>query len=160
MQLEAQSGHSRIFKASRYWTSNVWGAALAGFGVAILLSVMMGIVLWHTHAWQVILWVVGIYFVITAALLYIFPGNGIAAYPYAVEIEEGKGLRLYAPWKKIYLPIEDVRDVRWSFFGQAFVVRLNRRHRVLRRFIIHRFFGSEGESLADAIQEEIRRRAS
>ncbi len=159
-ELELESDQSRIFKASQYWSSNVWGAALAGFGAAILMSVMIGIVFWNTQALKVVLFLAALALVLVISLLCLFPGNWIAAFPYAVAVEEGKGLRLYAPFKKIYVPIGDLRDVRRSVLQQGFVVRLKRRHRLLTSFVIHWFFGSQAEPLAHAIQEEIRRHTS
>ena len=87
-------------------------------------------------------------------------GNLIAAYPYEVSLEEGKGLELHAPLKKIYIPIEDLRDVRKSSIQAGYAVRLRRRHRLLTSFLIPSFFGDQAEPLVDAIQEEIRRNTS
>lgn len=147
----------RIFKAGQFWSSNVFGAALGGAGAGILMFTVMCIAVWEKPTSGNILFAAGLVLVLIISILCFLPGNWIAAFPYAVELEDGKGLVLYAPLKKIYIPIEDVRDVRSSFFQQGYVVRLKRRHRLLTSFVINRFFGDQAELLARAIQEEIRR---
>lgn len=39
----------RIFKASRVWESNVWGATVAGIGGGLLISVVAGILLFDSE---------------------------------------------------------------------------------------------------------------
>ena len=67
--------------------------------------------------------------------------------------------RLHAAFKQIYIPISDVVDVRKSLFG-GYAVRFKRPHGLLNGFVIHRLFGDQAEPLANAIREEIRRRAN
>jgi hypothetical protein len=160
--MEERSSESvpRIFKAGQFWSSNVFGAALVGAGAGILMLVVMCIAVWLKPAPENILFAAALVLVLVISVLCFLPGNWIAAFPYAVALEDGKGLVLYAPLKKVYIPIEDVRDVRRSFLQQGYVVRLKRRHRLLTSFVIHRFFGGQAEPLASAIQEEIRLHAS
>ena len=160
MQELGSESAPRIFKAGQFWSSNVFAAALGGAGGAILMLVMMCIVVWLKPVRENILFAVALVSVLIISILCFFPGNRIAAFPYAVAVHEGKGLELYAPLKKLYIPIEDVRDIRESFIQQGFVVHLTRRHRLLTSFVIHRFFGDQAEPLARAIQEEIRRNAA
>lgn len=150
----------RVFKAGQFWSSNVSGAALGAAGAVILISLTMGIVVWMNPNRQNILFAATLALILVASLLCFLPGNMGAVYPYAVTVQEGRGLQLQAPLKKLYIPIEDVRDVRKSFIGQGYVVRLKRRHRLLTSFVIHWFFGDQAEPLANAIREEIRRRVS
>jgi hypothetical protein len=90
------------------------------------------------------------------------PRPEIAAVPIAVDLEEGKGLLLHAPRKRLYIPLEEVQAVRDSTVGQAFrqgiVVKLNKRHGLMKSFVIHVAFGEQGSKLARAIQEEILQR--
>lgn len=159
-ELTPEGAPQHVFKAGQFWSSNVSGAALGGAGGVILMSVMMGIVVWMNPNRQNILFAATLMLVLVVSVLCFLPGNMGAVYPYAVAVQEGRGLQLYDPLKKLYIPIEDVRDVRKSFLGQGYVVRLKRRHRLLTSFVIHWFFGDQAEPLANAIQEEIRRRAS
>jgi hypothetical protein len=150
----------RIFKASRYWESNVWGATVAGIGMGILMTVVAGIMLWEEQTLDAL--PVVLILTIVASLLAMFPGNLIAAVPVAVELEEGKGLRLIAPLKKLYIPIDQVNEVRdstfWQIFQEGIVVKLNTRHGLMKSFAIHWAFGDQGRQLARAIQQEISRR--
>jgi hypothetical protein len=152
----------RIFKASRVWESNVWGATVAGIGGGLLISVVAGILLFDseglsgTRAGAVLI------LTMAACFLATFPGNLIAAVPITVDLEEGKGLLLHAPLKKLYIPFEEVQEVRDSTVGQIFqqgiVVKLNKRHGLMKSFVIHVAFGEQGRKLARAIQQEMSRR--
>src|ERR1700680_490050 len=154
----------RIFKASRVWESNVWGATVAGIGGGLVLSIVAGILLFDsagpsgTRAGAVL------FLTMAATFLVMFPGNMIAAVPIAVELVGGKGLRLIAPLKKIYIPFEEVQGVRdstaWQICQQGIVVKLNKRHGLMKSFIIHWAFGAEGRQLARAIEAEIGRIAN
>jgi len=151
----------RIFRAGQLWSSNVFGAALAGGLGGVLMLVVMGIVVSGNPTPNNILFATGLAVVLVLSAICFLPGNWIAAFPYAVAVEEGRGLELYAPLKRLYIPIEDVRDIRKSFLQQGYVIRLRRRHRLLTSFVIPWwFFGDQAEPLAKAIQEEIQRRAS
>jgi hypothetical protein len=151
---------SRLFKAGRYWNSNVFGAALAGGLGAILMLVIACIIAWMNPTPKVILFVLAWASVLLISLMCFVPGNLIAAYPYAVSLEGGKGLELRAPLKRVYIPIGDVRDVRRSYLQPGYTVRLKRRHRLLKGFVIPWFFGDQAEPLANAIREELQRRLS
>jgi hypothetical protein len=149
----------RLFRAGRYWNSNVFGAALAGGLGGVLMLVIMCLMIWLNPAPHVVrfaaAWALGI----AIPVLCLLPGNMIAAYPYAVSVHEGKGLELYAPLKRLYIPIEDIRDVRKTYLQPGYIVSFKRRHRLLKGFLIPWFFGDQAEPLANAIREEIRRLA-
>jgi len=159
-EIKEPVGQYRIFRAGHFWNSNIFGAAVAGAGAGILMLVVMAIVVLGNPTRNNILFATGLAFVLIASAICFVPGNLIAAYPYSVFLEQGKGLELHAPLKKIYIPIEDVRDVRTSFLQPGYVVRLKRCHGLLRSFLIPRYFGDQAEPLADAIREEIRRSVS
>lgn len=150
----------RMFKAGRFWSSNVFGAALGGAGAGVIMLAIMGIIVSANPEPKAVLFAPVVVAILVASVLCLLLGNWIAAFPYAVAIEEGTGLYLYAPLKKLYIPVGDIRDVQQSFFQQGFVVRLNRRHRLLKGFIIHSFFGDQAEPLALAIKDQILRRNS
>jgi hypothetical protein len=157
MQELGSEGAARVFRAGRFWNSNVLGAALAGGLGGVLMLVVMGIVGSGNPTTSNILFAVGLALVLVLSLLCFIPGNLIAAYPYAVSLEEGKGLELCAPVKRVYIPIENVRDVRKSYLHPGYIVRLKRRRRLLKSFLIPWYFGDQAEPLASAIREEIRR---
>jgi hypothetical protein len=157
MQTLGSESTPRVFRAGRFWDFNVFGAAVAGGLGGILGLVMMGLVVWLNPTPHNVLFAAGLALVLTASVLCFLPGNLIAAYPYAVSLEEGKGLELRAPVKRVFIPIEDVRDVRKSYLQPGYVVRLKRRRRLLKSFLIPWYFGDQAEPLANAIREEIRR---
>jgi len=150
----------RIFRAGRFWNSNVFGAALAGGLGGVLMLVVMGIVVSGNPTTHNILFATGLALVLVLSVLCFVPGNLIAAYPYAVSLEQSKGLELHAPLKRLYIPMEEVRDVQKSYLQPGYIVRLKRRHRLLKSFLIPWYFGDQAEPLANAIREEIQRYAS
>lgn len=149
----------RVFKAGRFWNSNVFAAALAGALGGVVMLVVMGIVVSANPTRNNILFASGLALTLLLSVLSFVPGNLIAAYPYAVSIQEGKGLELRAVLRKIYIPLEEVRDVQKSYLQPGYVVHLKRRHGLLKSFLIPWYFGYEAEPLANAIREEIRRRS-
>ena len=149
----------RAFRASRLWTINVCGAALGGILTAAIMAIIAAVVLWESPvvndriigaAWLLI---------ILVSVWGMFRGNWIASAPYAVEIVEGRGLRLQAFLKKVYIPLDDVSDVEDSFLGTRTVVKLRRRHGLLKRFWISRAYGEQGSALLVEIRKEIARRS-
>ncbi len=154
-ELTPKSAPQHIFKAGQFWTSNVFGAAVGGAGAGILMSVVMVIVVSENPTRNNILFATGLVLILVLSALCLLPGNLIAGYPYAVELEEGTGLLVQAPLRKLSIPIQAVQDVRKTFLQPGYVVRLNRRYGLLKSFLIPSYFGEEGEALANAIQKEI-----
>jgi hypothetical protein len=104
----------------------VSGAIVAGVGGGMLISSLGVIGGWRYESpgsasfiWRLLV----------LTVLACFAGNAIARYPYEVVIEKGKGLRVHASFKKLYIPMQDLRDVRFS--GEGPEVRLQRGHRIL-----------------------------
>ena len=163
-EASANGNERRIFNASRAWKSNVWGATVAGIGGSLVLSIVAGILLFYSAGPTGRKAGIVLILTIVGSVLAMFQGNLIAAVPISVELEQGKGLYLCAPLKKLYIPMEDVVEVRdsaaWQFLQQGIVVKLNKRHGLMKSFAIHWAFGSEGRQLARAIEAEISRGAA
>jgi hypothetical protein len=121
--------------------------------VAFLVFGAISIWLTRSLAWLPLVLILGG----IAFPLILLPGNLDAVYPYAVEIEEAKGLHFYAPFKEIYVPIEEVKWVKWSWLWTGWVIRLKKRRQLLTGFIIHIAWGRGGRDLARAIEEELAR---
>ena len=149
----------RVFRAGRYWKSNVCGAVVASIGAVGLFTAVGGILLWQSQGWEERLSGAGMILFAIAVVWALLAGNAAAVYPYAVEIEEGKGFRFYAPFKKFYVPTQEVKRVKWSWLWAGWVVRLKRRRGLLTGFIIHVAWGRQGRELAQAMGEELARRA-
>jgi hypothetical protein len=155
----ANNDGPRIFKASRIWEFNVWGAIVGGIGSGLVMLVVATILVFDSKGPTGRMDGLVLALTIIVTLLAMFPGNLIAATPVAVELESGRGLRVIAPLKKIYIPMEDVQEVRdstsaWTSRQRA-VVKLNKRHGLLKSFAIHWAFVEEGRQLAQAIQREM-----
>ena len=148
---------ARVFRAWHYWESNVCATAVAALGVCALFLVLAGQMVWLTKSisWLPALLILnGI-----GAPLALLLGNLAAFYPFAVEIQQGKALCFYAPFKKIRVPIHDVDRVKWSWLWVGWVVRLKERRGLLKWFIIHAAWGRQGRELARAIEVELGREA-
>ncbi len=150
----------QIYRASGYWRTNISGAVLGGIGSAILLLTVFTIVLWGSDfSRQAVIWFVVICLNLLGTALGFYPGNWVVAYPLAVEVEPTKHIVLIAPWKRLIIPVEEIRDIRNSPLHQGYVVRFHHRHGLLKSFTIHWFFGSEGAALAEAIENIVSRNA-
>jgi hypothetical protein len=146
-------GRAQIFRAGRLWEWNICGAAVAGGGTGVLMLVLTGIVLSGNPTPKNALFAAGVALFVVATIICVLPGNLMATYPYAILVESGNGLELHAPLKKVFVPIADVKDVRIAAAG--FIVRLKRRRRLLKSFIIPVYFGDQAGTLADLIRQEI-----
>lgn len=144
---------TRVFRAPRPWELNVCGAALAGIAGGGFLLVVAGVCIWLSRSlgWFPLLMILNV----AVAVLGIFPGNYFATYPYAVEIEEGKGLWVYAPFTKMYLPLAEIKEAKWSYLRTGWVVKLRKRRGLLSRIVIHVAWGPRGREVARAIEEEL-----
>jgi len=92
---------------------------------------------------------------VVIGLLAYFPGNLAVYWPYAVEVDPGVGLTLFGPFKIVFIPITEVLDVEQSSFTPGYVVLFSKSHGLIKRCIIHRFFGVEREGLVHAIRQAI-----
>ncbi len=149
----------KVFCARRFWKSNVYGAVVAGIGAAVIFTTMGGILLCQSQSREGRLWGAGMILFAITAVWALLAGNAGGVYPYAVEVEEGKGFRFYAPFKKFYIPTQEVKRVKWSWLVAGWVVRLRHRRGLLPCFIIHVAWGQQGRDLVQAIGEELARRA-
>lgn len=142
-----------VFRAPRLWEFNVCGALVAGIGGAVVLCVVAAILIRSARS---VGWLPAFLILdVVAGGLLLFPGNLAAIFPYAAEIVEGEGLWFYAPFKRVYVPLEEIKGVRWSYARTGWVVRLRKRHGLLSRLVIHAAWGSRGRDLASAIEQEL-----
>ncbi len=146
-------GQPQLYSASGYWRTNISGAVLAGIGSTILLLIVFTIVLWGSgFATENMVWFLVLCLVLLGTALAFYPGNLVLTYPFAVEVEPSKQIILIAPWKRLIIPIEELRDIRNSPLHQGYVVRFRHRKVLLKSFVIHWFFGNERTALAEAIE--------
>jgi len=152
-------GRILAYRGSRLWSANIWGATVAGIcgGILMLAVCVIGIVLKPSP--RIVMLLGG--WIVTLGLsgLALFPGNMIASFPYEVVIEKGRGVYVRAPLRNLFIPFEDIEEIRRGVV-ERYVIRLRRRHRLLREIVIHRFYGSQAPLLADAVGEEVRKMAA
>ncbi len=150
---------TRVFMAPLFWERNVCAIPVVVVGVAPLFVTIACILIVAAGTREAWLGAAGLVASVIAGLLIYFPGKYGAYYPYAVEIEAGKGLRFYTPLGRIYVSIEEVDRVKWSWSGAGWIVRLKKSRRLLTGFNIHVAWGREGRELARAIEDELARAA-
>ena len=115
--LEPEMPGIRAFRAPWPWVFNVCGAVIAGIGGVAFFLVYGGILVWSAH--RVELLPVILILNAIAAVAALFPGNFVAAFPYGVGIEEGKGVRLYAPFTEMFIPFNTINRSSGPIFGPA-----------------------------------------
>jgi len=149
----------QTFEAPRAWQSNVWAAAVAGICGSFVILIVAGILAFDSAGPSGQRAGVALALLAAGALAAAFPGNVIAGLPYKVELQPGTGLWLYAPLRKLFIPMAEVKEIRQSALSQllqeGIIVKLNRRHGLLKSFTIHWAFGQEGKRLAEAINDQI-----
>ena len=150
---------ARVYRGSRYWDFNVHGAVVAGLGGAILMVVIGIIMFWVAAArLEALLFLLLFVANLVGGFLAFYIGNLVASFPYAVEVNPGSGLRLLAPYKEIYIHLDEIENIGESFLYQGFVVRLRRRRGLLKYFVVHWLFGHERKALIQAIQQAVQHR--
>ncbi len=151
----ANGVRSRMYRASWYWTFNIYGAVVGGLGGGVVMVVLAIMVLLSDGASPQARLVS--FFMLASAIggfLFLYPGNAAAGVPVAVEVGRS-GLRLFAPFKEIFIPWNEIGTIHERFFSLTFVVHLRRRHVLLTSFVINWFFGPERHALAEAIRKAI-----
>jgi hypothetical protein len=156
---DPESREARAFRAWRYWETNVCGSAVAALGALVIFCIVGGILLWGAQSGEGRLGGAGMILFAIAAAFALLQGNLASFWPYAVEIQNSEGLWVYAPFKRFYVPIEEVKRVKWSWLWAGWVIKLGKRHGLLTCFIIHAAWGRQGRELAQAIGEELARKA-
>ncbi len=146
----------KVFRAPRLWEFNICAALAAGVCGALVILALAGNLIRSTGR---VGWVPAFLIVdMVGGLLILLPGNYASRFPYAVEVVEGKGLWFYAPFKKMYVPLEEIKQVGWSYAGAGWAVRLGKRRGVIKTIIIYVAWWRVGRELAAAIEGELARR--
>jgi hypothetical protein len=146
----------KLYRAPLYWKLNVCGAAVAGIAATGLLAIIGAVVIWSSPSSNGRIWGVGMILCGAAAFWASLTGNLGAMFPYAAEVEESKGVRLYGAFQQLYIPTSEIKSVTWSWLWAAWLVEFRHRRGLLRGFVIHSAWRQQGRELAQAIQEETR----
>jgi hypothetical protein len=143
------AGH--VFRAARLWQFNVCGVAVVAIGGSFLsLAIAASLMLAH-HG---VTWLALVLILDVAIGLPLFfpPGRLLLKAPYAAQIEMDRGIIFYAPLSRLYIPFEDIRQIRWSYLRMGWAVQLKKRHGVVRNLVIHAAWGRSGRELIREIE--------
>jgi len=77
-----------------------------------------------------------------ASLLVLIPGKLLAMWPYAIAVEPGKGIWVYAPAAKFWAPLDEIVDidVYSGMYGSGHVVQLSRSHGLVKQLYVNSLF--------------------
>lgn len=148
---------THVFRGNDFWERRNRVSEFAGLAFGILLC-KIGVIILEDATDK--LAVLPLSLSLASALpiyLLLFWGNYLARYPHRVIIEEGRGVWLYGSHRPIYVPVENLLDVRQ---GWVSVVRFKRRQRLLGAFLIPWTYSGETNQLVETIRSEIQKRES
>jgi hypothetical protein len=148
---------SSVFRASWFWTANVFAAESTGLvGAVVVPAVILPILLKGTDSH--VRWTLISFLGVNAVLLYLayFPGNLGVFWPYAVHFHPQGTVTLKAFFKSVSIDETDIGTVERSLFWQGTVIRLRKPRGLLTQFVIPWYFGANREGILRRIQECIR----
>jgi len=151
------SGEARIFRARPLFAANMIGGFWLGVGGYVAI---FGFLAWHDRhfrndriglALALATWVV--------AVLVFGPGRLFAMWPYAIALEPQKGIWVYAPPSKLWIPMDEIVDVEVysGMYGGGYAIQLNRSHGLVREIHILSLAFSD-QRLAGELRTAIDRR--
>lgn len=92
-------------------------------------------------------------------ILALIPGRVLAMWPYAVALEPQKGIWIYTPPTKLWIPLDEIVDigVYSGVYGGGHVIQLSQSHGIVKQIYINSFFFPD-ERLAHELRVSIDRR--
>jgi hypothetical protein len=80
-----------------------------------------------------------------AVILALLPGRLLAMWPYAIGVEPEKGIWVYAPPAKSWVPIGEIVDIDMysGMYGGGQVLQLNKAHGLVKQIYISSLFFSD-----------------
>ena len=140
------------FRGSLLWRANLFAGAFVGLTGAVIVPIAFKVFFREDSAPNAAL---PLFALLVASgllvLLAYFPGNLGVFWPHAIELYGNSGIKLVAPFKKVFVPISELGEVEDSLFWQGYVVHLRKPHAALTQFLIPRYFGPQRKALVDAI---------
>lgn len=148
---------ANVFRGSDWWVSRNRMSEIIGLPTSFILC-KIGVIVVQESSNK--LAAVPVLLLLGAALpayLLLLWGGYFAKYPHLVIIEQGKGIWLFGSFTQMYVPLENVREVRKK---AGCIVRLKRRQRLLGEFVVPITFGAQAMQLVEAIEKQIEERDS
>jgi len=151
------SREARIFRARPLFAANVIGSFWLGLGGSIAILTFLA---WHDQhfrddriafALALATWAV--------AVLVLAPGRLLAMWPCAIALEPQKGIWVYAPPSKLWIPMDEIVDIEVysGMYGGGYAIQLNRSHGLIREIHILSLAFSD-QRLAGELRTAIDRR--
>lgn len=140
------TGDSPIaFRGSLLWRANLFAGAVVGLTGSVIVPIASKVFFQDT---AILALLVGSGLFVFLAY---FPGNLGVFWPHAIELYGNSGIKLVAPFKKVFVPISELGEVEDSLFCQGYVVHLRKPHAALTQFLIPWYFRPERKALVNAI---------
>jgi hypothetical protein len=155
------SRDARVFKSRLIFAANAIGGFWIGVGgYFAILTFFIWDSLQNGHLFQgnEILFALFLANGIVGVLL-LFPGRLLSMWPYAVVLEPQKGIWVYAPPTKLWIPLEEITDIDIysGWYGRGHVVQLSGSHGLVKQLYIPSLFFPD-ERLAHELRVSIDRR--
>lgn len=148
---------ANVFRGSEWWVSRNRMSEMIGLPTTFILCKIGVIVVQESSNKLAALPVLLLLGSALPAYLLLLWGGYFAKFPHLVIIEQGKGLWLLGSFTRMYVPLENVREVQRE---SGCVVRLKRRQRLLGEFVVPITFGAQSIPLLEAIEKQIQERDS
>ena len=138
------SKDAQVFKSRLLFAANMIGAfwlGMVGYFAMVIYFVRRGFKgdqgFGNDHTLSVILLAHGI-----LAVLVLVVGRLLAMWPYAVVLEPRKGIWVYAPLTKLWIPLDEIVDidVYSGCYGNGHVVQLSRSHGLVKQIYFYALF--------------------
>jgi hypothetical protein len=155
------SKDAQVFKSRIVYAANMIGAFWLGIGCFCSMVIFF---VWNGLDRDQQFQNRGIILVILLAtgillVLVLVPGKLLAIWPYAVAVEPQKGIWVYAPPTKLWIPLDEIVDidVYSGSYGGGHVIQLSRPHGLVKQLYFNAFFFPH-EQLVREIRSSIDRR--
>lgn len=155
------SKDARVFKSRPIYAANMVAAfwlGIAGYFTLVILFMWHGFEGEQSFRNDETLYAILLTTGILVVLVLVF-GRLLAMCPYAVIVEPQKGIWVYAPPTKLWIPLDELVDidVYSGGYGGGHVVQLNRSHGLVKQLYFNSHFFPH-EQLIDELRAAIDRR--
>jgi hypothetical protein len=157
----AISRDAQVFKSRLIFAANAVGGFWLGIGGYFGI---LAFLIWDGSQNDQLFLLNKFFFVLLLAngivgVVLLFPGRLLAMWPYTIVLEPQKGIWVYAPPTKLWIPLEEITDIDIysGWYGGGHVIQLNRSYGLVKQLYIPSLFFPD-EQLARAIRISIDRR--
>jgi hypothetical protein len=150
-----RANNAQVFKGRLIFAANMVGGFWLGITAYFAFGTLFVWPQFQSHR------IIEIFFVTGGIVIFLalFPGRLLAMWPYAITLETQKGIWVYAPPSKIWIPLDEIVDVDVysGSYGGGHVIQLKKSYGLVKQlYIISLFFPDE--QLVRALRSSIDRR--